>query len=173
MDPTQTLIAVAYSAVVVIAVVLAVILAVSTRGRQPPLDTQRLAHRERAWLYVVIAIMLALLFATIWFTPYGQGGTKSGDFVVRVNARQFFWRVVPATIPANREVQFRLTSSDVNHGFGIYDPDQHFVAQVQVVPGKTQVLVHTFKEPGHYRILCLEFCGFGHAVMQGTFTVTS
>ena len=24
-----------------------------------------------------------------------------------------------------------------------------------------------------HRILCLEFCGFGHALMQGTFTVTS
>ena len=173
MNATQTLIAVAYGAVSVVAVVLAIILASSTRGRQPPVDIRRLAHRERNWLYIVITIMLALLFATIWFTPYGQGGTKAGDFVVRVNARQFFWRVTPATMPANREIQFRLTSSDVNHGFGIYGPDQHFVAQVQVLPGKTQVLVHTFSKPGHYKILCLEFCGFGHALMQGAFTVTS
>jgi cytochrome c oxidase subunit II len=173
VNSTEILIAVAYGVVTVAAVVLAVILALSTRGSQPPVDARRLAHSERNWLYIVIAIMLALLFATIWFTPYGQGGTKSGDFVVRVNARQFFWRVVPDTMPANREIQFRLTSSDVNHGFGIYGPDQHFVAQVQIVPGKTQVLVHTFTKPGHYRILCLEFCGFGHALMQGTFTVTS
>ena len=31
--------------------------------------------------------MLALLFATIWFTPYGHGGTQSGDVVVRIASR--------------------------------------------------------------------------------------
>jgi len=173
MNSTEVLIAVAYGLVTVAAVVLAVMLAVSTRGSRPPVDEQRLAHRERNWLYIVIAIMLALLFATIWFTPYGHGGTQSGDVVVRVASRQFFWRVQPSTFPANREIEFRLTSADVNHGFGIYGPDDHLVAQVQVVPGKTQTLVHKFDKPGHYRILCLEFCGFGHALMQGAFTVTS
>lgn len=173
MNSTEVLIAVAYGLVTVAAVVLALMLAVSTRGSRPPVDAQRLAHRERNWLYIVIAIMLALLFATIWFTPYGHGSTQTGDVVVRVDSRQFFWRVQPNTFPANREIEFRLTSADVNHGFGIYDPDDRLVAQVQVVPGKTQTLVRTFDKPGHYRILCLEFCGFGHALMQGAFTVTS
>jgi cytochrome c oxidase subunit 2 len=172
MNSTEVLIAVAYGLVTVAAVVLAVMLAVSTRGSRPPVDEQRLAHRERNWLYIVIGIMLVLLFATIWFTPYGHGGTQTGDVVVRVNSRQFFWRVQPSTFPANREIEFRLTSADVNHGFGIYDPDDRLVAQVQVVPGKTQTLVRRFGKPGHYRILCLEFCGFGHALMQGAFTVT-
>jgi len=173
MNSTEVLIAVAYGLVTVAAVVLAVILAVSTRGSRPPVDEQRLAHRERNWLYIVIAIMLALLFATIWFTPYGHGSTQTGDVVVRVDSRQFFWRVQPSTFPANREIEFRLTSADVNHGFGIYDPDDRLVAQVQVVPGKTQRLVRKFDKPGRYRILCLEFCGFGHSLMQGAFTVTS
>jgi cytochrome c oxidase subunit 2 len=172
MNSTEVLIAVVYGLVTVAAVVLAVMLAVSTRGSRPPVDEQRLAHRERNWLYIVIGIMLVLLFATIWFTPYGHGGTQTGDVVVRVNSRQFFWRVQPSTFPANREIEFRLTSADVNHGFGIYDPDDRLVAQVQVVPGKTQTLVRRFGKPGHYRILCLEFCGFGHALMQGAFTVT-
>jgi cytochrome c oxidase subunit 2 len=172
MNSTEVLIAVAYGLVTVAAVVLALMLAVSTRGSRPPVDEQRLAHRERNWLYIVIAILLALLFATIWFTPYGHGGTQTGDIVVRVDSRQFFWRVQPNTFPANREIEFRLTSADVNHGFGIYDPDERLVAQVQVVPGKTQTLVRKFGKPGHYRILCLEFCGFGHALMQGAFTVT-
>ena len=97
--------------------------------------------------------------------------TKRGDVVVRVDSKQFFWRVQPNTVPVNREIEFRLTSQDVNHGFGIYDPDDKLVAQVQVMPENTQTLVHTFEKPGHYRILCLEFCGFGHALMQGTFTV--
>jgi len=60
----------------------------------------------------------------------------------------------------------------VNHGFGIYDPHGHFVVQVQVVPGKTQKLVHTFSTPGRYRILCLEFCGLDHHLMQTVLVVT-
>jgi cytochrome c oxidase subunit 2 len=173
MNATQTLIAVSYGLVALVAVVLAFMLAISTRGGRPPVDDRRLAHRERTWLYIVITILLTLLFATIWFTPYGRGGTKRGDVVVHVSSRQFFWGFRPSTVPAHREIEFRLTSSDVNHGFGIYGPDDRLVAQVQVVPDKTQTLVHTFEKPGRYRILCLEFCGFGHALMQGTFRVTS
>jgi cytochrome c oxidase subunit 2 len=172
VDSTEVLIAVAYGLVTLAALGLALALALSTSGRRRPVDEQQLAHRERAWLYVVIAILLALLFATIWFTPYGQGGTKEGDVVVNVDSRQFLWQVKPNTVPANRRIEFRLTSEDVNHGFGIYDSRDHFVAQAQVVPGKTQKLMHTFTRPGHYQILCLEFCGFGHAAMRGEFTVT-
>jgi cytochrome c oxidase subunit II len=171
VDSTEVLIAVAYGLITLVVLGLAVVLAFSTLGRKRPVDEQRMAHRERAWLYVVIAIMLALLFATIWFTPYGQGGTD-GDVVVDVSSRQFQWKVEPSSMPANRRIEFRLTSDDVSHGFGIYDSRDHFVAQVQVAPGKTQKLVHTFKRPGRYQILCLEFCGFGHALMRGEFTVT-
>jgi cytochrome c oxidase subunit II len=169
---TAVLIAVAYGVVTVAGLGLAFALAFSTLGRRRPIDAERLAHRERAWLYVVIVILLALLFATIWFTPYGQGGTKEGDVVVNVSSRQFLWQVKPSTFPAHRRIEFRLTSDDVSHGFGIYDSRNHFVAQVQVVPGKTQKLFHTFARPGRYEILCLEFCGFGHALMRGEFTVT-
>jgi cytochrome c oxidase subunit II len=169
---TATLIAVAYGVVVVLGIVLAVILAASTSGNRRPIDAEKVAHRERTWFFVVIAIMLTLLFATIWFTPYGKGST-SGDVDVNVTARQFLWTVKPNTFPANERIAFHLTSTDVNHGFGVYDPRGRFVVQVQVVPGKTQTLVHTFTKPGHYKILCLEFCGYGHALMQGVFTVTS
>jgi len=168
---TATLIAVAYGVVTVVGVVLAILLATTTFGRKPPVDAEKLAHRERNWLYIVIVIMLTLLFATIWFTPYGQGGTNSHDVVVKVKARQFLWQLSRTTIPVGREIDFRLTSVDVNHGFGIYNPDNVLVAQAQVLPGRTQHLVHTFTKPGHYQVLCLEFCGFGHAAMQARFTV--
>lgn len=171
MGSTAVLIAVAYGLVTVAALALGLVLAFSTVGRRLPVDAAKLAHRERTWLYVVIAIMLALLFATVWFTPYGQGST-SGDVVVNVTSRQFLWSVKPNTFPAHRKIEFRLTSNDVNHGFGIYNSQNEFVAQVQVVPGKTQNFVHTFTKPGQYQILCLEFCGFGHALMRGGFTVT-
>ena len=48
MNGTQVLIAVAYGVVTLVAVVLALMLAVSTRGSRPPVDEERLAHRERS-----------------------------------------------------------------------------------------------------------------------------
>jgi cytochrome c oxidase subunit 2 len=169
VNGTATLIAIAYGTVTVIGTIVAVLVAASTRSRRT-LDEGKAAHGERAWLFVMLATLGALLFATIWFVPYGT--SDAGGRVVRVTARQFAWQVSPATFPAHQKIAFVLTSKDVNHGFGIYDDRGHFVAQVQVVPGKTQKLVHTFDRAGTYRILCLEFCGFGHHVMQGSFEVT-
>jgi cytochrome c oxidase subunit 2 len=91
---------------------------------------------------------------------------------VDVKAQQFSWTMSPARVRAGQEVEFRLTATDVNHGFGVYDDRDHLVAQVQVVPGKTQKLVHTFTRPGTYSVLCLEFCGVGHHIMETTFEVT-
>ena len=34
------------------------------------------------------------------------------------------------------------------------------------MPGKTQTYVYTFKRPGTYKILCLEYCGLDHDRMQ-------
>jgi cytochrome c oxidase subunit 2 len=170
VNSTATLIAIAYGAVTVVGTIIALLIAFSTRSRRA-LDERKSAEREKTWLLVVVTVLATLLFATIWFVPYGKSG--NGAFVVDVTAQQFAWQLKPASVPAHRSIEFRLTSKDVNHGFGVYDDRGHFVAQVQVVPGKTQKLVHTFERPGRYQILCLEFCGFGHQVMQGSFEVTS
>ena len=169
MNGTATLIAIAYGIVTVIGTLVAVVVAASTRGRRA-LDVRKAAEGEKAWLFVSLAMLGVLLFVTIWFVPYGA--SDAGGRVVHVTAQQFAWQVNPSAFPAHEKIAFLLTSKDVNHGFGIYDDRDHFVAQVQVVPGKTQKLVHTFDRPGTYRILCLEFCGVGHHVMQGTFEVT-
>lgn len=40
------------------------------------------------------------------------------------------------------------------------------------MPGYHNTLDVTLDEPGRYRILCFEYCGLSHHVMQATFTVT-
>ena len=72
---------------------------------------------------------------------------------------------------AGTPVEFRVTSSDVNHGFAIYAPDGRIATQTQAMPGYTNKLVHTFTEPGTYTVMCLEYCGIGHAPMTATLTV--
>ncbi len=170
MTTTTLVIAVSYSVVVVLGIAAAVVVWRSTRLRGG-VDPDRLAHRERTWLVIVVLLLTGLLAATIWFTPYRQTDAGASGQVVNVHAQQFAWTISPAKVHAGVPVEFRLTSQDVNHGFGVYDHRERLVAQVQVVPGKTQTLVHTFTRPGTYRVLCLEFCGVGHHVMETAFEV--
>jgi cytochrome c oxidase subunit 2 len=168
---TALVIAISYSVVVVLGVGIAVAIWWSTKQRGE-VNAERLAHRERTWLVAVVLFLVALLAGTIWATPYFDTDAGAGGQIVNVRAQQFAWTISPAIVRAGQAVEFRLTSTDVNHGFGVYDDRDHLVAQVQVVPGKTQKLVHTFTRPGTYSVLCLEFCGVGHHVMETTFRVT-
>jgi cytochrome c oxidase subunit 2 len=60
----------------------------------------------------------------------------------------------------------------VNHGFALYDPEFRVVAETQAMPGYTNVLRYTFREPGTYQVLCLEYCGVAHHAMMAQIKVT-
>ena len=64
---------------------------------------------------------------------------------------QFFWSLVPGRVRAGTRVRFDVTSIDVNHGFGIYDPNGHLVGSVQAMPGYHNKLDLTLDRPGVYR----------------------
>jgi cytochrome c oxidase subunit 2 len=171
MNSTAVLIAVAYGVVTVIGVGIFLVLWRSTTASKE-IDAERFAHREKAWLVIVASLLLGLLLATIFFTPYGESAPP-GSQVVNVEARQFAFILDNRTIRAGEPVEFRLRSRDVNHGFGVYTEDDEFVLQAQVVPDYETTVVHTFDEPGTYKILCLEYCGLNHHGMVGQFEVTS
>ncbi|MGZ4380977.1 MAG: hypothetical protein ACXVZ2_11075 [Gaiellaceae bacterium] len=169
MGGTATLIAVFYGVVVVISVGVVVAVAASTISRGP-MDAVKAAHRERNWLFIVIALLVVLLFGTIFFIPYGKTAPR-GTQVVDVTAYQFGWLVSQKTVKANVPVQFVLHSKDVSHDFGVYDSSGVYQFQVGIVPDYTQKVLHTFKKPGRYDVLCLEYCGLDHAKMQTSFEV--
>lgn len=169
MAGTDKTILIAYGVAVVLAGLLSLALVASTRRRHP-VDTHKLAEFEKRWLGIVVVILVALLAATIWFTPYGKS-TPSNAQVVAVNAQQFAWQLNPSTVRVGAPVAFVTRSQDVNHGFGIYKGHK-FIAQIQVVPDRDSTLIHTFHETGTYTVLCLEFCGVGHDGMMATFKVT-
>lgn len=169
MGRTATIIAVSYGVLVVLSLALALAVWLSTR-RDRPADTALLARREKTWFGVAAAILVSLLFATIFFTPYGKSAPALKQ-VVQVQGFQFGWLIEPKTMEANVPVEFQLRSLDVNHAFAVYNAHHVLLFQVQVMPGRTQKLVYTFKKPGTYRVLCFEFCGLYHDLMQATFTV--
>jgi len=170
---TATIIAVSYAVVCAFAIVFMVLVAVSTRVRRRAGEEElrRLKEREKTWFAIVIVLLVALLFATIFFTPYGRGA-RARQQTVDVKAVQFAWLIRGKPIKAGTPVEFRLTSADVNHGLAVYTQGGKLLFQVQVMPGKTQTYVYTFKKPGTYRILCLEYCGVDHDLMQSRLTVT-
>lgn len=169
MTSTGILITAAYGVIVVFGIVVAIVLAASTGSRKETHPDQ-LAEREKTWLWIIVATLIALFVATIWFTPYSR--SVSGDKqVMHVVARQFAWDIKPATFRAGVPIELRLRSLDVSHAFGVYDPAGKLVFQVQAMPERTQKSIKTFDRPGTYKVLCLEFCGVLHHGMVATFEV--
>jgi cytochrome c oxidase subunit 2 len=175
MGPTATVIAIAYAAVVAICVVLYFGLYRSTVRPAGRANTHALAEGENLWLLVAVALLVALLLATIFLVPYGNSAPEEGKRVVNVTGTQFAWRIEPegGAIEVGEPVEFlaHAPDDDVNHGFAVYEQDGPLVFQIQMQPGKRQRAVHTFTEPGTYEVLCLEFCGVGHHNMTATFEV--
>lgn len=171
MTTTAWVITVAYTTVVVIGSLLALVVWSSTRRTGAAAgDVVAYSHRERMWLVIVLVALLALLLGTIFYRPYGAHAGHHAQ-VVRVTGVQFAWAVTPNEVRAGVPVEFLATSQDVSHGFGVYDAAGVLLFQAQVVPGEIQRIVHTFERPGTYEVLCLEFCGVGHHKMQTTIQV--
>lgn len=171
MSQTATVITVAYVIACVIGATIAVVVWRSTSSEVAADDAVRTwSHRETTWLVIVLVALFGLLLATIFYVPYGEtaGSRKQ---VVRVVGVQFAWAIDPPSVRTGIPVEFQMTSRDVSHGFGLYDPDGALVTQAQILPGETQKLVWTFDDPGTYEILCLEFCGVRHHEMRTTVEV--
>jgi cytochrome c oxidase subunit II len=166
---TATIIAISYLVATALATLFVVVIAGAARGERK-IEVRRLSEREKTWLIAASLLLTALLLATIFFTPYGRSAGPDAQ-IVNVKAVQFAWVMPETTIHAGRQVEFRLTSGDVNHNFAVYTMSWKLLFQVQVVPGRTQAYVYTFERPGMYRVACLEFCGLGHHLMQARFAV--
>lgn len=125
------------------------------------------AHVVRRWLFWAFVItFVGGTYATLRHFPIPPQHSPLGIHqVVDVVGQQWSWQITPDTIRAGSPVEFRVTSTDVNHGFAIYQPDGRIAAQTQAMPDYTNKLVHTFTQPGTYKIMCLEYCGIGHAPM--------
>ena len=91
-----------------------------------------------------------------------------GSLTVSVVAAMFSFTPDPIEVPAGRPVTFRLTSSDVIHGFHVVGTN----ANAMAVPGYVSQFTVTFSKPGEYAIACNEYCGIMHHNMVGKLVVT-
>src|SRR5664279_1840053 len=150
--------------------VFALVVRSTRRGAAEP-DIGRLERSERAWLWFVVVGLFALLAVTIFDVPW-NAAAQSNRLEVKVTASQFAWKFEPTgPYPTGRQVEFLLSSTDVNHDFGLYGPNGAFVLQAQAIPNTVTKVSHTFHTTGHYTVRCLEYCGVLHHQMIDGFTV--
>ena len=140
--------------------------------------------KKRFWFLLILFVILAIFASvTIPKSPYFLFADEPPAKVVHVSAMQFAFflsenaidprspKGEPIEVPANELVEFRVTSLDVNHGFGIYDESNRLITQTQAMPGYVNRLRYKFEKPGKYNIFCLEYCGVAHQIMRSSFIV--
>lgn len=129
----------------------------------------------RRWLFgALLVLFVAVTYATLHRFPIPpQHSPLEVQQVVDVVGQQWSWQIAPDTVRSGSPVEFRVTSKDVNHGFAIYAPDGRIAIQTQAMPGFTNKIVYTFARTGTYRIMCLEYCGIGHAPMTSEIKVVA
>lgn len=147
------------------------------RGPDDYHDLTRVGYRVRRYWFLALMITgLVALGLTLPHMPYPmirQVSANTPVTVVHVRGEQWQWAISPSTVPANRTIEFEVSSADVNHGFAVIDPDDNeIVANVQAMPGYTNRLYVSFHHPGIYKVRCLELCGLYHTAMQSQIVVT-
>lgn len=134
-------------------------------------------YRIRPWWFaLLVALIILAASVTLARLPYADTHGRAGsapDMTVDVTARQWYWTLSQSEVPAGKDIAFEVRSEDVNHSFALYDENNRLVVQTQAMPGYTNVVRHTFEQPGTYRILCLEYCGLAHHAMRTDLTVTA
>lgn len=133
---------------------------------------------------ILFSLLMILASVTIPESPYFIFANETPSKIVFVDARQFAYKMDYKAIdpksyspdpeidlPRGKPIEFRVTSSDVNHAFGIYDKNFRLITQVQAMPGYVNRLRWQFEDTGTYHVLCLEYCGSMHAFMRSSFKV--
>ncbi len=127
---------------------------------------------ELIWTVIPFAILVGILVVTIVKVPSVQANPKPDEdpFVVQIAAHTFYWEytypngvvaVNTVRLPVDRPLRLELTSPDVVHSWWVPE----LTGKRDAVPGRTNYLDFTIREPGAFRGQCAELCGVQHAVM--------
>lgn len=166
----QTIVLIVFAAITLALALTFVVVARASRADLAPDRVRDTAYRlRRGWLAFLVVLLGTAVGVSLFALPYSSGADAQME--VKVSGGQFYWSLSPPTVPAGTRVRFEVTSVDVNHGFGIYDPSGELIGSVQAMPGYQNDLDLTLGRPGTYLVSCLEFCGVGHHEMTREFEV--
>lgn len=120
------------------------------------------------WFLTVLGVIVTFVSLRPW--PHGA---TADAVALNVTGSMWSWDIDKKAVPAGTPVVFRVTSNDVNHGFGIADADGTILFQTQGMPGYINQVQYTFSKPGTYQVLCLEYCGLAHHTMRDEIKVVA
>ena len=151
------------------------------KGNEFPRQTQYNIPTEVAYTVIPFLIVAVLFF----YTAKAQSAitkidsTKPATHSIQVNGIQWSWQFThldkgpdatvtgtPAqppilVLPLGEEVEFKITASDVVHGFWI----PAFMIQIQNIPGVENKIRFTANKLGTYPGRCNILCGRSHSQM--------
>jgi len=172
------------AAVLVVAVVI-FLMATSSTGEDKDSAKHKTYKMRGRYFFGLIIVLIFFLFLSLRFLPYPRSQSNP-DEEVTVVGMQWSWKMAQGisdkssaeftganeiNLPVNKKIEFIVTSSDVNHDFGIYNSKGVLLAQTQAMPGYKNKLQYEFTQKGDYAILCLEYCGLAHSFMMATLHV--
>jgi cytochrome c oxidase subunit 2 len=133
------------------------------------------------WTIIPVVLLIVLLFISIteWFKM--SFPPTAPALTVEAVGHQFNWEYrypgveastfspEPLHLPVGKQIRILLTSGDVLHSFWL--PQMRL--KLDAVPGLVQTINFTPERSGEFDIVCAEFCGVNHSVMQGKLIVES
>lgn len=130
-----------------------------------------ISRAKTAWLTVVIVLFLAVNLASIKFIPavYTSRAEAAAKDIVDVSVRATSWSYDFSVqeFRVGQSVRFTAKSADTVHGFAVYHPNGRMLFTMMLIPGVSpSSLVYKFKDPGTYKVRCLEYCGVAHHEMN-------
>src|SRR5690625_2576391 len=122
---------------------------------------------------ILVLVMFAVTIYTLRELPFNKPSYVESSEIIEVDAEsfQFGYELSQDEFSVGDTVKFNVTTRDVTHGFGVYNPDRVLIAQTQAMPEYENSFYITFDEPGTYEVLCLEYCGLGQHIMKTEFVV--
>jgi cytochrome c oxidase subunit 2 len=157
----------------------------------PPLEGD--PRVQVTWLVVTTAIVLGLaVYGTIGLlgssngagggqgpTPLAKPANAASALQVQVIGQQWLWtfrwpgyggvETPYLVLPVNREVEFHVTSIDVDHSFWAYE----LGVKADAIPGNDNVAFLKATQIRTFQIRCAELCGLWHGHMNTTGSVVS
>ena len=120
------------------------------------------SFRKKLLIFLLIMAVPITYLTLIDYPISNQKTTIKDAQIINAKGFQWYWQIDQTTIIANLPVEFRISSGDVTHGFGIYDESLTLLTQTQAMPGYVNKLIYTFTDPGEYKVMCMEYCGLAH-----------
>jgi cytochrome c oxidase subunit 2 len=97
-----------------------------------------------------------------WDFNYIEAGTYETNTMVALTGKPGVAATLPALyLPVNQQVEFVLTSRDVDHSFWV----PQFLRKLDVIPGKVNRFQIKPTEIGTFQGKCAELCGAYHSAM--------